>query len=217
MPMKVFLSTVSCLALLAGIATASTLGLAGWSTGARAQSATAPATTVPPAATPAVPPAAGTSAPPEVPAQGTAKSATPESTNPGTGQGGTESTKPRKTTSHASRGMSGYLASLHNELAITPAEEPLWNSFADSMRDTSAQLGQAYRQRREQLPTMNALEDMSSFIDLEQMRLDGLKKSSTAFAALYQTMPPDQQKIADSVFLSDMPGAPHHRKPQASH
>ena len=30
---------------------------------------------------------------------------------------------------------------------------------------------------------MNALEDMSSFISLEQMRLDGLKKSSTAFAA----------------------------------
>lgn len=209
--MKVSPSTVPGLALLAGIATASTLGLAGWSIGAQAQTATAPATTVPPAATPVVPPAAGTSAPPEVPAQGTKKSSTP-----GTGEDNTEGTKPHKSSSHASRGMSGYLATLHNELAITPAEEPLWNTFADSMRDTSAQLGQAYRQRREQLPTMNALEDMSSFINLEQMRLDGLKKSSTAFAALYQTMPPDQQKTADSVFLSDMPGAPHHRKPKAS-
>jgi periplasmic protein CpxP/Spy len=215
--MKVFPSTVSGLALLAGIAMASTLGLGGWSAGARAQTATAPATTVPPAATPAVPPAAGTSAPPEVPAQGTAKSTAPGSISPGTDQTETPGTKPHKSTGHATRGMSGYLASLHSELAITPAEEPLWNSFADSMRDTSSQLSQAYRQRREQLPTMNALEDMSSFISLEQMRLDGLKKSSTAFAALYQTMPPDQQKIADSVFLSDMPGAPHHRAPKASH
>ena len=196
--MKFHPATVPGLALLFGIATASTLGLAGFSPSARAQSATTPATTVPPAATPAVPPAAsttaGTAAPPEVAASGAGTSG-----------------KPHKSYTHASRGMSGYLAALHDELAITPAEEPLWSSFADSMKDSAAQLGQAYRQRREQLPTMNALADMNSFIDLEQMRLDGLKKSSTAFTALYQTMPPDQQKVADTVFLSDMPGAPHHK------
>jgi hypothetical protein len=192
MPMKISPATMPSLALLLGIATASTLGLAGWSEGARAQSATAPATTVPPAATPAVPAATGTTAPPEMPAAGA---------------------KPHKTYSaHASRGMSGYLAALHQELAITPAEEPLWSTFAGSMKDTAAQLGKAYSQRRQQLPTMNALADMNSFIDLEQMRLDGLKKSSAAFAALYQTMPPAQQKVADTVFLSDMPGAPHHSK-----
>jgi protein CpxP len=197
MPMNFHPKPAPGLALLLGIATASTLGLTGWSPSARAQSATAPAATVPPAATPAVPPAASTAAPPEVPASGT----------------GTDG-KPHKSYNHASRGMSGYLAALHDELAITPAEEPLWNTFADSMKDSAAQLGQAYRQRREQLPSMNALADMNSFIDLEQMRLDGLKKSSTAFTALYQTMPPDQQKVADTVFLSDMPGAPHRKAPK---
>ncbi len=193
--MKLSLATAPSLALLLGIATTSALGLTGWSVRACAQSATAPATTVPPAATPAVPPALSTTAPAEVPASGT---------------------KAHKRYSKASRGMGGYLASLHDELAITPTEEPLWSSFADSMKDSAAQLGQAYRQRREQLPSMNALADMNSFIQLEQMRLDGLKKSSAAFAALYQTMPPDQQKVADTVFLSDMPGAPHHksRKPK---
>ncbi len=174
--MKVSTPTAPSLALLLGIAT---LGLTGWSQGGHAQSVTAPATTVPPAASP-VPP----------------------------DQGG----KRHKTYSHASHGMSGYLAALHDELAITPAEEPLWGSFADSMKASAEQLGQAYRQRREQLPTMNAVADMTSFIDLEQMRLDGLKKSAAAFTALYQTMPPDQQKVADTVFLSDMPGAPHHKK-----
>jgi hypothetical protein len=108
--------------------------------------------------------------------------------------------------------MSGYLAALHDELAITPAEEPLWSTFAGAMKDNAGQLAEAYRQRREQLPTMTALVDLNSFISLEQLRLDGLKKSSAAFAALYQTMPPDQRKVADNVFLSDMPGAPHHGK-----
>ena len=182
------------IALLIGIGAASVLGLTGFSPGAQAQTASAPATTVPPAATPVVPPAAGTTAPPEVQAPGSAA-------------------KPHEDTGHhASRGMSGYLAALHDELAITPAEEPLWGTFAGSMRDSAAQLGQAYRQRRDQLPTMNALADLNSFISLEQLRLDGLKKSSAAFTALYQTMPPDQQKVADKVFLSDMPGAPHHGK-----
>ncbi len=207
--MKFPSATPPSLALLFGLATAATLGAPGWSLDAHAQTAaapaaTVPAATVPPAATPAVPPAAGTTAPPEVPAAGT-QTKPDAQTSPGS--------KPHKgSTGHASRGMSGYLTLLHDELAITPAEEPLWTTFADSMRASAAQLGQAYRQRREQLPTMNALADMSSFINLEQMRLDGLKKSSTAFTALYQTMPPDQQKTADSVFLSDMPGAPHHSK-----
>jgi protein CpxP len=193
--MKFSHTTAPRLALLIGVATASTLGMTGWSLGARAQSAAAPATTVPPAATPVIPPAATTTAPPELPA-------------PGIGA------KPHRSggSRHASRGMSGYLDALHDELAITPAEEPLWSTFADEMRASAAQLGQAYRQRREQLPTMNALADMNSFIGLEQMRLDGLKKSSAAFTALYQTMPPAQQKVADTVFLSDMPGAPHHGK-----
>jgi hypothetical protein len=191
MPMTFSAKTAPNLALLLGIATASTLGLTGWSLAAQAQTATAPATTVPPA----VPPAVSTTTPPDVPAPGT---------------------KRHKAYNHASRGMSGYLAALHDELAITPAEEPLWTSFAGSMKDSAAQLGQAYRERRTQLPTMNAIADMNSFIQLEQMRLDGLKKSSAAFTALYQTMPPDQQKVADTVFLSDMPGAPHHKKPKSA-
>ncbi|WP_419760454.1 Spy/CpxP family protein refolding chaperone [Acidisoma sp.] len=204
--------TLPGLALLLGIGAASTLGLTGWSPGAQAQSATAPATTVPPAATPAVPSAATTTAPAEVPASGST-SGTPAGAAGAAGAAGTDAgSKPHKIPDHASRGMSGYLAALHEELAITQTEEPLWEDFAASMKDSAAQLGQAYRQRREQLPTMNALADLNSFISLEQLRLEGLKKSAAAFTALYQTMPPAQQKVADTVFLSDMPGAPHHGK-----
>jgi periplasmic protein CpxP/Spy len=192
--MKFSSSTAPRLALLLGVASASALGLTGWSGGAAAQTAAAPATSVPPAATPPVPPAATTNAaPPEVPAQGSQK---PTSAN------------------RPSRGINAYLAVLHDELAITPAEETLWTGFADTLRESAGKLADAYRQRRDQLPGMNAIADMNSFIALEQLRLDGLKAASTAFQALYQTMPPAQQKVADTVFLSDMPGAPHRKKPK---
>ncbi|MBW4022933.1 MAG: hypothetical protein HIU92_07275 [Proteobacteria bacterium] len=195
------------LALMLGLTTA--LGLAGMSGGALAQTATptAPAaTTVPPAATPTIPSAASTTTPPEVPASGT--------TAPGTTAPGTAA--PKHAYSRKGHGMAGYLASLHEQLKITPAEEPLWTTFANTMQENARALGEAYRQRRSQLPSMNAVADMTSFINLEQLRLDGLKKSSTAFTALYETMPSDQQKLADKLFLSDMPGGPHPRKNKAA-
>jgi hypothetical protein len=176
------------------LAFALAIGLAG---PALAQTTTPPAaTTVPPAATPAVPPAVSTTTPAEVPAAGM-KPVKPDGKRHARGSGG----------------ISAYLASLHDQLAITPAEEPLWSTFAGTMRDTSVTMGQGYRQRREQVGTQTALQNMDSFIALEQARLDGLKKSSAAFAALYNTMPPDQQKIADTLFRTDMPGAPKRRKP----
>ncbi len=64
--MKFSHATAPSLALLLGVATTSMMGLTGWSPGAHAQSAAAPATTVPPAATPVVPPAATTTAPAEL-------------------------------------------------------------------------------------------------------------------------------------------------------
>lgn len=115
---------------------------------------------------------------------------------------------------HGSRGLNAYLDKLHADLKITADEEPLWGKFAETMRDNAAALGQAYRARRDKLPTMTALDDMNSFIDVEQMRLDGMKRNSAAFADLYKAMPADQQKVADAVFLSDLPGGPHKRHPR---
>jgi hypothetical protein len=118
---------------------------------------------------------------------------------------------------HGSKGLNAYLDRLHSDLKITPAEEPLWGKFADTMRQNAADLGQAYRARRDQLPTMTALEDMNSFIDVEQKRLDGMKRSSAAFADLYNAMPAAQQKAADAVFLADLPGGPHHKGHKGPH
>jgi protein CpxP len=174
------------LALLLG-----TTALAGT---AFAQSTPPSVTEVPPAATPVVPPAASSATPAEVPA---AKSDAAKAGH-----------------HHGSNGMNTYLQRLHDQLKITAAEEPLWGSFADVMRDGAAATGQAYRDRRSKLQGFTATQDMDSFIAVEQQRLDTLKKSSAAFATLYASMPPDQQKLADTLFRSELPGGPHaKRKP----
>ncbi|GAB0113292.1 Spy/CpxP family protein refolding chaperone [Acidisoma sp. C75] len=110
-----------------------------------------------------------------------------------------------------SKALNNYLAQLHGSLRITAAEEPLWASFAQIMRDNAYTLGQAYRERRAKLRSMTAIEDLNSYVGVEQTRLDGLKRTSAAFAALYAQMPPDQQKVADALFLEDLPGGPHRK------
>jgi periplasmic protein CpxP/Spy len=190
--MKLFRSSSVALSVL--------LGMAGTAFAQTTATPAAPsATTVPPAATPVVPPAVSTTTPAEVPAAGAAKPAMKSETKP----------------AHRGGGVSAYLAALHDQLQVTPAEEPLWSAFADTMRDTAVVMGKAYSERRAQLPTQTAIQNMDAFIALEQARLDGLKKSSAAFAALYATMSPDQQKLADVTFRTDMPGAPRRRKPAA--
>jgi periplasmic protein CpxP/Spy len=183
------------LALALGLAAAFGFGPVQFVTAAHAQSTTTP---TPPTSGSTTPSAASPTTPAEVPAPTAAATA---------------STKGGAVGHHGSQGMNNYLNALHKDLKITADEETQWTAFADTMRDNAAALGQAYRARREQLPSMDATQDLSSFIQVEQLRLDGLKKTSDAFDALYAVMPPDQKKNADAVFLSDLPGGPRHKAP----
>lgn len=174
--------TPSTLAFALGFTALGAMASLGAATPALAQSASGAATSVPAAA-------AGTAAPPGESGKGSASGGH----HPG------------------SRALNNYLAQLHGSLRITAAEEPSWNSFAQVMRDNAYALGQAYRGRRDKLRSMNAIEDLDSYISVEQARLDGLKRTSAAFSALYAQMPADQQKVADALFLEDLPGGPHHK------
>ncbi|MCB8873691.1 Spy/CpxP family protein refolding chaperone [Acidisoma silvae] len=192
--MKFTAPTAPRLALALGLAAA--CGLGPVISTAHAQSTSQPATLSPGSA------AAPAPTSPTTPAEVPAPSATPAATD-----------KASPAHRHGSQALNTYLTALHKDLKITPDEEPQWTAFADTIRDNAAQLGQAYRARRQQLPTMDATQDLSSFIQVEQLRLDGLKKSSDAFNTLYAAMPADQKKVADGVFLSDLPGGPRHKGP----
>jgi hypothetical protein len=151
-----------------------------------------PVPKLPPAASLVVPSAASATVPPEVP----------------------KAAPPTKATGHhhGSAAMNGYLQRLHDQIKVTPDQTPLWNNFADIMRDGAADTGQSYRDRRAKLPSFNAIEDMNNFVALEQQRLDPLKQSAAAFEVLYAAMPPAQKKLADTVFRAELPGGPHAKR-----
>jgi hypothetical protein len=88
-------------------------------------------------------------------------------------------------------------------LRITPAEEPQWNQFAEVMRENAREMDQAYMQRAEQFPTMNALQNMQSYAQLAEEHAEHVKKLIPAFEALYNSMPEQQKQLADQVFRAN--------------
>jgi protein CpxP len=93
-----------------------------------------------------------------------------------------------------------YIKNLHQELAITTAEEPQWGQFAQVIRDNAAQMEQALATRRTSVDGMSAADDMQSYAQLAQVHAANMQKLAGAFQTLYATFPDDQKKVADAVF-----------------
>ncbi|TBW64180.1 hypothetical protein EZV77_11115, partial [Burkholderia thailandensis] len=88
---------------------------------------------------------------------------------------------------------------LHNQLKITPEQEPQWKTFADTMRENGATMARLYRERMEN-KTASALDDMKQYAALTQANADGAKKLADTFAPLYASFPAEQKTLADSTF-----------------
>lgn len=103
---------------------------------------------------------------------------------------------------------------LHNQLKITPEQEPQWKTFADTMRENGATMARLYRERMEN-KTASALDDMTQYAALTQANADGAKKLADTFAPLYASFPAEQKTLADSTFrkwLHPEPGKGRARK-----
>jgi len=92
------------------------------------------------------------------------------------------------------------IAQLHADLKITSAEEAQWGEVAQAMRDEATQMDELITRRQAQQDLMSAVDDLNNYAELAQAHADGVKKMSTVFAPLYNTMTDDQKKIADEVF-----------------
>jgi hypothetical protein len=97
------------------------------------------------------------------------------------------------------------ITSLKASLKITSAQESKWNAVAQAMRDNAAAMDKLV-QAKHAKTDMTAVEDLQTYRDFSQAHLDGLKNLIPAFDALYQSMPADQQKNADQVFMNFGPG-----------
>lgn len=100
---------------------------------------------------------------------------------------------------------------LHAQLHITAAQSAPWNEFATVMRGNAGAMDAAAAKRFEELPTMNAVQDLKSYEELAEQHVERLQKLIPAFEALYDAMSPQQKQIADRVFRGRTARSHHHR------
>jgi len=92
------------------------------------------------------------------------------------------------------------IADLHGQLHITAQQQTQWDQFAQVMRDNAKDLDQSYQQRAASMETMNAVENMQSYAQIEQTRAQDLQKLVPAFQTLYTSLSDQQKKQADQLF-----------------
>ena len=95
------------------------------------------------------------------------------------------------------------IATLKTALKITPDLEPKWTKVAQAMRDNASQMEKLVATKRAIPPEKTtAVDDLKTYQEFTEVRLDGLKHLNSAFKSLYDSMPADQKKNADQVFRS---------------
>jgi hypothetical protein len=103
------------------------------------------------------------------------------------------------------------ISDLHTHLHITSQQQSQWDQFAQAMRDNAKDLDQAYQQRATSFTSMNAVENMQSYAQIEQTRAQDLQKLVPAFQTLYASLSDEQKKQADELFRNQAAKAQQHR------
>jgi protein CpxP len=101
------------------------------------------------------------------------------------------------------------IATLKTALKITPDLEPKWTKVAQAMRDNASQMEKLVATKRAIPPEKTtAVDDLKTYQEFTEVRLDGLKHLTSAFKSLYDSMTPEQKKNADVVFEKYTPSKP---------
>jgi len=100
---------------------------------------------------------------------------------------------------------------LHGALKITGAQEELWNTLTQVMRENAKEMDALTMGRAENTKTMNAVEHMKFHNHITEVHLDQMKKFIPPFEALYASMSDEQKKITDTIFRTERHGK-HRRK-----
>ena len=94
------------------------------------------------------------------------------------------------------------ITALKAALKITPDQESKWEGVAKAMRENAAAMEKVVTEKKGKMANMNAVDDLKTYQEFSQVRLDGLKNLISSFTTLYDSMPADQKKNADHVFDS---------------
>ena len=86
------------------------------------------------------------------------------------------------------------IAQLHQRLQIAPAQEPQFEALANVMRQNARIMSSP------PAAGSNAVEGLSLAIQYGQQEIDGMRRLLPALQALYASLSPAQQQIADAIF-----------------
>ena len=91
----------------------------------------------------------------------------------------------------------------------TARSSGFWTAVAQSMRDNASAMEKLVATKRAIPPEKTtAVDDLKTYQEFTEVRLDGLKHLTSAFKSLYDAMTPEQKKNADMVFEKYTPSKP---------
>ena len=101
------------------------------------------------------------------------------------------------------------ITTLKAALKITPDQEKKWDGVAQAMRENASRMEKLVAEKRKIPPEKTtAVDDLKTYQEFTEARLDGLKHLTSAFKSLYDTMTLEQKKNADQVFERYKPQQP---------
>ena len=103
------------------------------------------------------------------------------------------------------------ITDLHGQLNITDQQTKQWDAFAGTMRDNARKTSQAYHDRAQKLPAMNADDAMKSYAALVQQHAENMQKLSSSFSDLYAVLSPEQKQVADAMYRNEQAKKAAHR------
>jgi hypothetical protein len=132
----------------------------------------------------------------------------PSGAQPGTGMmsgnmmsGGMMSMKGNMDGMMAPRYVEGRIAFLKTELKITADQEPLWQAFAEAIRNESRTMADMSKQMPGMMAPSSLPERLERHESMLHAHLDHLRQIRTALQPLYQALDEDQRRTADELIM----------------
>lgn len=97
-------------------------------------------------------------------------------------------------------GVDDRIAELHEELGITPQEEPRFDAFAAVMRANAQSMATLFQRARTASPDVTAPDRLRFYAQVSAAHADGMQKLVPVFETLYQSLSGAQKKAADMAF-----------------
>ena len=100
--------------------------------------------------------------------------------------------------------IEGRLAFLKTELKITDAQLPLWNAFAQAMRDIATAMQAVPHTMMGKNNAATLPDKLAARETMLAARLETVRKLKAATDPLYMALDTDQKKTADELMLGPM-------------